>query len=287
MLYLTLTKFMENQRDWVVSELENIFKLYGNFVQKTSVEIETQLFDKARHAEEYMSLARRLLRTLTDTGKQRQGKSDATAVPLSRPPPFGDTGRNPFRSIPRTSGVTGGDNGSALVRPPLAPLGRPQVLLSTTPMDSTSPPATVLSRGVFLSPSVPVLATTTTTALPSANLPSSESDATLQRPPYLPPRDVIYETVRLPAPNKRTFVQAIGSRKTAYGQRTEESRQVEEEPIELVTRLEISGIGDGHFPQENLTDVELSQDTFEAAYKFLVPRNSVIKQITIHLKKLR
>lgn len=94
---------------------------------------------------------------------------------------------------------------------------------------------------------------------------------------------VSYEMLRLPAPNKRTYAVATSGsyRRTIPSDKREEDPLSDKEEPEILTRMLREDDDDA-----DSSGSELSTDTYETNFKFLVPKNSLIKQITVHLKKL-
>lgn len=109
----------------------------------------------------------------------------------------------------------------------------------------------------------------------------SETPGDLQDP-SLPPPHLSYGSVRLPAPNKRTFATSTTEEypPNPFSRLRERLPEpTNEEAPEILTRLVRED------EEDPLSASDLSSDTYETSFKFLVPTNSVIKQITIHLKQ--
>ncbi|XP_055327572.1 uncharacterized protein LOC129580873 isoform X2 [Paramacrobiotus metropolitanus] len=260
------------RRAWVVNELEKIFRTYGNPLRKGSQEIESRLYDKSRNQDEYLALADKLLHHMRDLANQRgtqpQSRSESLEDLRSITSPSGSSPTSPsHRSSP---GFTPNphrnrrDSGSQPMRSEDSDLPTHPVAMGWSSLSSEPP----------FPPSVGM----------------GSASELIQR------YDINYGSIRLPAPNKRAFM--MGPQRTTYQARfgPPHSRASASAPAlgsrhgsyahsddlpEILTRLIRSDDeGDGE-------SGGLSSDTYETSFKFLVPRNAVIKQITIHLKCVR
>ncbi|GAU91912.1 hypothetical protein RvY_04079 [Ramazzottius varieornatus] len=70
------------KRQWVISELEQIFAQYGNPLPKDSAAVEARLFEASRTQVEYLALARRLIYTTSEMAKNEQMDGDAADLSL-------------------------------------------------------------------------------------------------------------------------------------------------------------------------------------------------------------
>ncbi|GAV04050.1 hypothetical protein RvY_14389-2 [Ramazzottius varieornatus] len=296
-------------RAWVLSELEQIFDTYGNPMPKGSAEMESQLYDKARTQDQYMTLARRLLRTVLEMAQKRSTRSAEVIAegraalermnsnimadtdfkfkmppsPMSSLTPSSpalsdsasrtDVSPNPFRvkGTDRSAGVVLTD---AVFPNPFTPAANPR---KTTPPEQACP-VTVESVPVAVPQPLHFVAQPLV-SMESTSLPSSFNR-----------KKISYGSIKLPPPNKRVFVfpeNPAKSQSRSYG----ESLDAIDDPVEVTTRIIVEdsphkSSSKAPVPGSDYLSFEFNNSgTYEAALNLLIPKGCLINQITVGLRK--